>query len=110
MRNQPPNRYFERRSLVAVGRIDDGLPELAQDLLRRIRHIRLKTQAGTYILSDSDRYVYVLREQATSAQDWVRRCPGMVVGLYAASAPVYPDAEQLRSDLIAFIERLQIPA
>lgn len=96
-----PQRASERR-LSAIGRVvlDTDLEPLALDILRRMRGIRHRTQAGAYVLIDSEKFVYLLADGSATTQVWLRRCPAMVVGLYASGAPVFPNPEQIRDDLL----------
>ncbi|MGH8171831.1 MAG: hypothetical protein ACREPX_01710 [Rhodanobacteraceae bacterium] len=99
-----PHRVFER-SLRPIGQavLGGDIEPLVQDIIRRIRHIRLKTQAGAYVLADEDGNVYILREQHPTTENTVRRALAKVVGLYASqpARPTFPTAEQIKLDLIA---------
>jgi len=97
-------RKYQSRSLRAVGRcVDTGEIDLALELIRRMRGIRHRTQAGAYILVDADRYVYLLPEEAPTTQAWTRKCPKMIVGLYASAKAVFPDAAQVCEDIAAHL-------
>lgn len=85
----------------AVGRAIPGtdIESLCNELVRRMRWIRHKTQAGTYVLADSEGYVYVLREQACFAERVATQLSRMIVGLYATRS-IYPSSAQLCTDLV----------
>lgn len=88
----------------AVGRAVPGhdIEPLCNELLRRIRWIWRKTQAGTYILADSEGYVYVLHEQSCFTERAVKQLQRMVVGRYACRLGVCPTPAQLCADLIEY--------
>lgn len=94
-------RNFDRK-LTAIGKAIPGIDiaPLCADLVRRIKHIRLKTQAGAYLLADSDGFVYVMREQSKLACTVTTKMRRLVVGLYASNVPVFPSSAQVGSDLI----------
>jgi len=99
-----PNRWSDKR-LKAIGQFsDESAGKFAADLVRRIRGIRDRTQCGSYLLADSERFIYLLAEEAATTQLWIRRCPKMVIGLYASGSPVFPTTEQIQADICAFLE------
>jgi hypothetical protein len=103
-----PHRQF-RKPLRAIGKaiIGDDIAPLLDDLCRRIKHIRLKTQAGTYVLVDDGGSVYVLRAQAPANDKIVKREAARLVGLYAnEQRPTFPDLERLRTDVVSAFFRV----
>jgi hypothetical protein len=86
------------KSLRAIGQAVPGqeLP-LCTLLSRIIRDRRKARQCGTWLLGDSDGYVYLLSDTSVDAVYILDRLQKMVVGLY--TVPV-PSPEVLRDDLI----------
>lgn len=95
-----PQRCFQK----ALRSIGQGVPgvdimPLALDLVRRIRGIRHRTQAGAYLLADEGGHVFLLAEGAATTRHLLATHVRLLVGLYAG--PVFPTPAELRDDLTA---------
>lgn len=99
-----------RTTLKPIGQavIGEPLEELLADICRRIRGVRHRTQAGTYVLADAQGNVCVLQEIQPQNAALAQRAAAGLVGLYAGEArgPVFPDVERMRIDLIAALVRV----
>ena len=92
------------RKLIAIGKAIPGtdIAPLCEVLVKRIKRVRNTTQAGAYLLADSEGFVYILRQQSPIAERSLKQLHRMIVGLYAAGFPMfpYPIAAQICADLI----------
>ena len=97
-----PQRHYDRdgaRRMRAVGQAVGDITALCVSLQHRIRHIRRNTQCGSYLLADSEGFVYILRNESGHSDRIVNELSRMIVGLYV----VVPDAEQIAEDLKAHL-------
>lgn len=85
------------KSLTAFGRAVAGedVTPLCRRLIKRIRNNRNVTQAGSYLLGDSEGYIYILSETCVDAVYVLDRLAKMQIGLY-----LNPSLDDLRDDLL----------
>jgi len=100
--NRTVHRQFER-GFRPVGQFseDEGdMTVLALSILRRMRKNRHTTGAGSYLLGDESKQVYVVAEGNSTGMGFVNRNEAWTVGRYCAGLRgEFPMAEQLIGDL-----------
>lgn len=98
-RRRPHRQYHRALRPIGQAVLGADLEPLVADVLRRLRCIRNRTQAGAYLLADAEGNLYVLSEQPATTQAAVRAHAEWIVGLYASRC--MPEPAHLREDLIA---------
>lgn len=93
-------RHATVRRMRAIGQYVIGCSAgIAECVQRRMSRMR----GGSYLLVDSDRYVYLIRSESIVSEEIVNGHPGLLVGMYRAAS-----VDQIIEDIETHLQGLKI--
>ncbi len=108
-----PRRQFSRKLRAAGKFTHEDMHVLAEEVLRRIMANRSHHAAGSFVLGDTDRNVYVLSEGANVTRSIVEASLPWYVGSYAMRSVQlgvrleFPTVQEIIDDLVEHFRTLQ---